>query len=272
MNFQDKVIWITGASSGIGEHLAYAFAEQGAKLALSSRNEKELLRVKNNCGAGADILVLPLDVADFSAIENAVKQLIEKYDHIDIVINNAGISQRALAQETALDVDQKILNVNYLGKVAVAKAVLPVLLRQRAGQIVVISSVMGKIGVPYRSAYAASKHALHGFFDSLRAEVYDHNIKVTIICPGYVHTNVTINALKGDGSKNNVMADETRKGMEPGLFAQKALRVIFKQKEEALIGGKEIFAVYLKRFFPGLLSKIVRRVNFKPTTKTSSLS
>lgn len=259
MVFKDKVIWITGASSGIGEHLAYAFSEQGAKLILSSRNQQELTRVKQNCSQPNTVQILPLDVAQFDQVSNTYQQAKESWGAPDILINNAGISQRELVKDTDFLVDEKIMDVNFLGTVAVTKAVLPDMLARKSGQIVVISSVMGKIGTPFRSAYAASKHALHGWFDCLREEVYNDNIKVTILCPGYVHTNVTINALKGDGSKNNQMADSTAGGMEPSVFAQKALRAINSGKDEVLIGGKEIATVYLKRISSRLLKFVLRR-------------
>jgi short-subunit dehydrogenase len=259
MSFQNKVVWITGASSGIGEHLAYAFAAQGAKLILSSRNEAELERVKDQCQGAGQVLLLPLDVAQFDTIPGAVQKAIAQFGQIDILVNNAGISQRALAADSAFEVDQRIMNVNFLGTVAMTKAVLPFMLARKSGQIVVMSSVMGKVGFPGRSAYAASKHALHGFFDTLRAEVYRHNLTVTILCPGYVQTNVTVNALKGDGTPTNVMAEETRNGIPADVFAIKALRVIEAEKEEAVIGGKETLGVYLKRFLPGVLSQIIRK-------------
>jgi len=259
MVFKDKVIWITGASSGIGEHLAYAFSQQGARLILSSRNEQELSRVKHNCSHPDLTQVLPLDVAQFDQIPTAYEGIKQYWGAPDILINNAGISQRDLVKNTAFQVDKKIMDVNFLGTVAVTKAALPDMLARKSGHIVVISSVMGKIGTPFRSAYAASKHALQGWFDCLREEVYEDNIKVTIICPGYVHTNVTINALKGDGSKNNEMADSTASGMEPSVFAQKALRAIDKGKDEVLIGGTEIATVYLKRLSFGLLKFVLRR-------------
>lgn len=259
MYYNDKVVWITGASSGIGEHFVYALAEQGARLAISSRNEKELQRVRQNCHGKVEILVAPLDVADFNNVPIVAQQIYDHFGRIDMVINNAGISQRALIKDTALEVDQKIMDVNYFGALAVTKAVLPFMWHQGAGQIVVISSVMGKIGVPRRSAYAASKHALHGYFDTLRAEVAADNIKVTVICPGYVRTNVTINALKGDGSANQVMADATRKGLDPAVFAQRALHAIARQKREVFIGGKEIHAVTLKRLFPSLFYYLIEK-------------
>ena len=151
------------------------------------------------------------------------------------------------------------MDINYIGTVALTKSVLPTMVRQQFGHIVVISSVLGKFGTPFRSGYAASKHALHGFFDTLRAEVYADNIKVTIICPGYVHTNVTINALKGDGSKNMVMAESTRSGLEPSDFALKALKAIAKEKKEVLIGRKEVLMVYIKRFLPWLYYRMIKK-------------
>ena len=261
MKFERKVVWITGASSGIGESLAYAFAKEGARLILSSRKITELERVKKQCPDGTDVAILTLDVSDFEQVKVVAKKAIDAFGTIDVLINNAGISQRAFVKDTMLEVDQKIMNVNYMGTVAVTKAVLPQMIKQQSGKIVAISSVTGKIGTPKRSAYAASKHALHGFFDCLRAEVHNDNIQVTLICPGYVHTNVSVNALTGDGSKNNKMSQDSKSGLKPDEFAKKALSVIHKGKEEVYIGGKEIMAIYLKRFVPRVLSRIVRKID-----------
>ena len=258
MAFSQKVVWITGASSGIGEHLAYAFAGHSARLILSSRNEQELKRVQKNLPEGTNSLILPMDVTEFDSIPALVQQVLGRFGRIDILVNNAGISQRSTVKETLFEVDEKIMKVNFLGTVALTKAVLPGMLERQEGQIVVISSVMGKVGTPRRSAYAASKHALHGWFDCLRAELHDEGVRVTIICPGYVHTNVTVNALTADGSPNRKMAESTRNGLSPGLFAEKALRAIAREREEELIGGKEILGVYIKRFFPRLFSRIAR--------------
>ncbi len=259
-NFKNKVIWITGASSGIGEHLAYAFAELGARLILSSRNQGELKRVRQNCRQNEDILVLPLDITDFAVIPAAVARVVDTFGYINILINNAGISQRALAQDTNFEVDKKIMDVNYLGPVALTKAVLPVMLKQQFGHLVVISSLLGKISIPYRSAYCASKHALHGFFDSLRAEISQENIKVTLLCPGYVETNLPIHALNGDGSPNQARRDSNRRGLDPAAFAQKALAAIAAEKREVYIGRKEIAGVYIQRFFPRLFTRIARKL------------
>lgn len=263
MYFNQKVIWITGASSGIGEHLAYALAKAGARLILSSRKLPELERVKANCPPGSEVVIEPLDVGDFVAIPEVAKKVLARFGQVDILINNAGISQRELALDTKFEVDQQIMNVNYLGTVALTKLIAPVMVARKSGQIVVMSSVMGKFGAPYRSAYAASKHALHGFFDSLRAELHPYNVKITILCPGYVRTNVTINALRGDGAPNQVMADSTASGYPPEVFANKALKAIANQREEVVIGQKEALGVYIKRFAPSVYSRIARNLKLK---------
>lgn len=260
MKFRDQVIWITGASSGIGEHLAYAFAAEGAKLVLSSRNKEALDQVRSTCPKSTDVLLLPLDVSAFDALPTKAQQVIDHFGRIDILINSAGISQRALIKDTDFSVDQRIMNVNYLGTVAATKAVLPFMLKQGSGHIVVISSVMGKMGVPWRSGYAASKHALHGYFEALRAELADDNVAVTILIPGYVQSQATVNALKGDGSKNMTVSEANRNGMHPARFAEKALKAIYNKRQEVSIGGKEVYAIYAKRFFPGFVSRMVKRV------------
>lgn len=258
MDFKDKVVWITGASSGIGEHLAYAFAEHGAHLVLSSRDPQELERVRRNCPAGAHVRVLPLDVTAFDKLPALAGEVVSEFGYISLLINNAGLSQRSGALEADFSVDRRLMDVNFLGPVALTKAVLPAMVRQQFGHIVVVSSILGKVAVPQRSAYCASKHALHGFFDSLRAEVSPENIKVTILCPGYVHTNLPINALRGDGSPNS-RPDADRQGMEPAFFAQKALQAIAEEKNEAYIAGpRELLAVYAGRLFPKLFQRVVR--------------
>jgi short-subunit dehydrogenase len=256
--FKDKVIWITGASSGIGEALAYAFSDADAYLILSSRKAESLEAVKADCKHPDKICILPLDVTHYKTIPAIAEKAIQFQGHLDILINNAGISQRALAQDTQLEVDQKIMDVNFFGSIAVSKAVLPHFLARKSGHIVVMNSVMGILGVPYRSAYCASKHALKGFFDTLRAEVHASNIQVTNILPGYVRTNVTINALKGDGSPNDEMAESTAGGYSPTYFAQKVQRAIARKKKEVYIAKTEILGIYIMRFFPNLFFRIIR--------------
>jgi len=261
--FRDRVIWITGASSGIGEYLSYALAEAGAFLVLSSRKKAELERVRANCVDPEKVLIIPCDVAQFKQIPGIAQQAIAWKGHLDILINNAGISQRAKAEETQLEIDQKIMDVNFFGSVAITKAVLPMMIERKSGHIVVMSSVLGKMGVPHRSAYCAAKHALHGFFDSLRAELFEHQIDVSVICPGFVRTNVTINALKGDGTPNNEMAASTASGYSPEAFVKKALKVIAKRRKESYFAKSELMGVYLNRFVPNIFFRIIRRHQLK---------
>ena len=238
--FKNKRVWVTGASSGIGEALAVAFAERGAQLVLSARNEVEINRVAARCtkSGATSVLVQPLDLERHESIPGIVESVLKKAGKVDILVNNGGISQRSLAKETSLDVDKKLMAVNFFGTVALTKALLPNMLMHQLGHIVTITSLTGKFGSPYRSSYAASKHALHGFFDSLRAELSDMHIKVTLICPGFVHTNVSKNALTGDGAKLGTMDEATEKGMEPERLAHKILQAIADGKEEAYFGGK----------------------------------
>lgn len=263
MQFKDKVVWITGASSGIGEFLAYAFAREGAHLVLSSRNAAELERVQSGCPSSTKSLVLPLDVVDFPSLPDAVQRVVQHFGHIDLLVNNAGISQRELALDTQLHVDQRIMDINYFGVVALTKAVAPLMRQRKSGHIVVMSSVLGKFGAPYRSAYCASKHALHGFFDSLRAELYSDQVHVTLICPGYVRTNVTINALRGDGSANQVMAESTNEGFDPDFFARKALQAIAQHRREVVIAKREALGVLLQRFVPSVYARIARNMKLR---------
>lgn len=258
MDFKDKVVWITGASSGIGAALAKESAKRGARVVLSARNTEALERVAAECGDRTRTLVLPMDVTQLDASGPLVERVLAAFGRIDVLILNAGISQRGRAIDTALAVDQAIFQTNFFGPVALTKAVLPAMLRQQEGRIVVVSSLVGKFGTPLRSSYAASKHALQGFYDSLRAELWRDNIGVTIILPGYVRTEVSKNALKGDGTRHGEMDPSTGKGMAPEVCASRALDAVAAEREEVLIGGSEMRGVYLKRFAPGLFSRFIR--------------
>ncbi len=263
--FKNKRIWITGASSGIGEALAKELAASGAHLILSARNENELNRVAANCSqaGAASVQVETLDLSAHDSIPGVVEKVLKRVGKVDVLINNGGISQRALASDTSLDVDKKLMNINYFGTVAMTKALLPGMLTHQLGHIVTITSLTGKFGTPYRSAYAASKHALHGFFDSLRAELAQTPIKVTLVCPGFVRTNVSINALTGDGAKLGSMDEATEHGMEPADVARKVLRAVEQGKEEIWFGGKEVLGVYLKRFLPAYFSKMISKAKVR---------
>ncbi len=267
-NVTGKVIWITGASSGIGEALAYELARHKVKLILSARRKEELERVMGNCHPSAqpNIRILPLDLSQGSTLKLITEAAVQLFGHVDILINNGGISQRSLAKDTVLDADRRLMEVDYFGTIALTKFLLPHFLKRKSGHFVTVTSVMGMIGTPYRSGYAAAKHALHGFFDSLRAELWKDSkqIFVTLICPGWVHTNITYNALIGDGSKLNQMDSTTEDGLQPRTVARHIVKSIAQRKNEVYIGGlKEVFAVYLKRFLPGIFARVVRKAKVR---------
>jgi short-subunit dehydrogenase len=263
MAFSGKVVWITGASSGIGEALAYALSAQGARLILSARRMEEMERVRAHCDSqnmGAhQHVVLPLDLAQLDA-EAAVQQAFTQVSVVDILIHSAGVSQRASAVETSLAVDRRIMEINYFGAVALTKALLPSMLARKSGHLVVISSLSGKISTPRRSAYAASKHALHGFFNALRAEVHHNGIGVTLVCPGYVKTNLSYHALSGDGAAHGQLDPTQAKGMTPETLAARILQAIERREDEVIVGGREVLGVYLQRFFPALYARVIRRM------------
>lgn len=259
--FHQKRIWVTGASSGIGEALVYSLAEHGAHLILSARNEPELQRVAETAqsrGAGS-VLVQPLDLAQHDAIPGIVTGVLRQVGKIDILVNCGGISQRSLAMETSLEVDKQLMAVNFFGTIALTKALLPSMLTHQLGHIVTVTSLTGKFGSPMRSTYSASKHALHGFFDSLRAELAHTPLRFTLVCPGFVRTNVSVNALTGSGRPQGTMDDATENGLAPEVAARHILRAIEHGKEEIWIGGKEVLGVYLKRFFPAWFSKVLAK-------------
>ena len=257
--FYKKVIWITGASSGIGEALTYAFHEKGACLILSSRNVKKLEKVRSRCTkSNTDIYLLPFNLSELESLNETVDTALSYCGNIDFMIHNAGVALRDLVINTAIEVDHTIMKVNYLGPIAITKRLLPSMIKNKSGHFVVISSLSGKYGVPRLSAYAASKQALHGFFDSLRSEVYNDNIKITIIIPGIINTAITAHALRGDGTKYGKIEEIQLRGMAPQKCAEKILHVVSNGKEEALIGGPEILTVYIRRLFPQIFSKIIR--------------
>lgn len=257
-SFKNKVIWITGASAGIGEALAIAFAKEGAKLILSARREDELVRVKNNCNLpDSNVLLLPFDLADTQAIHTLTEEVIKKFGRIDVLVNNGGISQRSFASETPINIDRQLMEVNYFGAVAITKSALPFMIQQKSGHIIVISSISGKFGFFLRSAYSASKHALHGFFESLRLEVLNDNIGVTIVCPGKIKTNISINAINEKGTKHNKMDESQLSGIAADECAAQIVKAVKNNEVEVFIGGKEMKAIWIKRFFPKLFFKLI---------------
>lgn len=261
----NKVIWITGASSGIGEAIVYELAKHKAKLILSARRKEELERVKGNCPRDVqpDIRVLPVDLAESHTLELSTQAAIQMFGRIDILINNGGIGQRSLIKDTTLEVDRRIMEVNYFGSIALTKFLLPHFIKRKHGHFVVVSSLTGKFGTAWRSGYAASKHALHGFYDAVRAEHYQDNIYVTMICPGFIQTPITLSALTGDGTPLNQMDHAQGDGKPAEWCAQKTVKAIIGKKEEVYIGGKEVLGVYVKRFFPSLFTKLIRKVKVR---------
>lgn len=252
-----KTIWITGASSGIGEALTYQLDKKKCKLVISSRKEKELQRVKANCTHQENIKIISLDLSDLNDMPEKAKVAFSAFGQMDILINNAGISQRSEIINTDILVYKQLMDINYLGTVALSKAVLPYFMKEKNGHYVTVSSLMGKFAGPQRSGYCGSKHALHGFFDVLRMEHEKDGISVTMICPGYVQTNIDKNALTADGSPQKKHNIENQNGLPVAKFARKMIQAIERQKYEAYMGKKEVMGIYLKRFFPKLLHRIV---------------
>lgn len=261
MSFRDQVVWITGASSGIGEALAREMARRGARLVLTARREGELNRVKESCDRPETHLVFPLDLFRAAELAPAADEVRARAGDIDVFVHSSGVSQRELAERTDLEVDRRIMELNYFAAVALTKALLPSMLARGRGHLVPISSVAGKIGTPWRTAYCASKHALHGFYDGLRAEVEGRGIRVTIACPGYVRTQISAQALTGDGSAFGITDENIQKGIPPEECAAAIARGIERNELEVLVGGTETFGVYLKRFFPSLAARVVRGLN-----------
>ncbi|WP_299335370.1 SDR family oxidoreductase [uncultured Psychroserpens sp.] len=259
MTFNNKVVWITGASSGIGKSLAIALSKHNCKLILSARRLEELEKAKLLCQNPEAVKVLKLDLAHIESMPNITNTAISYFGNIDVLVNNGGISQRSPIIETSINVDRKLMEIDYLGTVALSKALLPHFVANQAGHFVVVSSLMGKFSSSYRSAYCGAKHALHGFFDALRLEHDKDHIKVTMICPGFVNTNVARNALTADGTKQGYQDDMTENGLDVDVFVKKMIKAIRKEKFEAYIGKFERFGVYVKRLSPKLIHKLVLR-------------
>jgi dehydrogenase/reductase SDR family protein 7B len=255
--FAGKVVWITGASSGIGRSLALAFAAAGARLVLSAPRREALVEVQRACG-GADVRLLPFDLTDLDAAEARVADALACFGHIDIMVHNAGLAARSRVVETSRNVHERILQTNYLGPILLTRFLLPSMLERGGGQFVVISSLSGKYGGPLLASYAGSKHALHGFFESLRAEEHDRGIVVTFIVPGFIRTDITAHALTGSGGTFGRVLPIYRHAMDPDACAARILRAVARRRQEVLVGGLEVWTVYLKRWCPRALALIVR--------------
>lgn len=257
---KDKVIWITGASSGIGEALAYRLAEQGARLILSARRAEELKRVGEKTKLPElDLMILPFDLNNTSGATGLAAQVMNKFGRIDVLINNGGLSQRSEAMSTPENIERQLMEINYFAAVNLSKAVLPYMKRQKGGHIIVISSIAGKFGFFLRSSYSAAKHALHGYFESLRLENEKWGLKILIVCPGKIKTAISENALTSQGKKHGQMDASHTNAMTADDCAQKTIEGLLKNKEEIFVGGRELLIVKIRRFFPSLFNRLIRK-------------
>lgn len=289
MDFRGKTIWITGAASGMGRALALELAKYGTKLILTDRDaeglrlvtlearqlaarqvhtpaDRELHKPSTQSAqqpgdsGGTTIYPMVLDMADSRAIEQCLARLPELGLRVQALYQFAGISQRSLLMETPLENDRKIMEINYFGPVILAKALLPQMIAGGGGQLAVASSLVGKFGFPYRSAYSASKHALHGFFESLAAENHQQGLRVSIIVGGRIRTNISKFALDKDGREHGRMDPGQAGGISPEKAARQILRGLRKQKAEIPVGGSELLILGIRRFFPALHRRLVRKI------------
>ena len=261
---KELTIWITGASSGIGEALAIAFAKRGARIILSGRDEAKLVAVKKSCKHSKKHIIVPFDITDAEQAKEAYDSAITQAGKIDWLINNAGISQRSLIMDTSEDVERQIMEIDYFAQTRLTRLVLPNMIAHGGGKVVMISSVAGLLGTQYRGAYGAAKAALHMWANSLRAELYDQGIEVATIFPGFIQTNVSINALTGDGSAQGTMDEATSNGLTAADFAKQVVKALSNDKEYIIVGGKqEKLATRVNRLSPPKLYKLIRESQVK---------
>jgi short-subunit dehydrogenase len=257
--FKGKIVWLTGASSGIGFEIALQLAHAGASIILSSRNTLKLEELLKSLERREDHMIVSLDLENSSGFDVLAEKIISKYGRIDYLINNGGVSQRSEVVATPIEIDRRIMEVNYFGNIALTKAVLPYFRKQRSGHVVVVSSISGKFGFFLRSAYSASKHALHGFYESLLLEEEKNGLSVTLVCPGKINTDISVNALNADGEAHGKRDHNQSTGMSAAQCASLLLKAVAQNKKEILIGNKEIKAVKLKRFLPKLFWKVIKK-------------
>ncbi len=256
--YNGKTIWITGASSGIGEELAYLLTSAGGTLILSARREDELERVKKNCNS-SNVFIYPLDLGNEDSLRTTAESVLATFPAIDILFNNGGISQRGEAVETALEVDRRIFEVNFFGNILLSKMVGRQMVANKKGQIVITSSLVGKWGFYLRSSYSGSKHALHGYYESMRMEVEKSGVAISLVLPGFTQTNISKHALKGDGTASNELDSNQSSGLSPAFVAQKILNGVAKKKYEISVGRTEALGLIVRRYFPALFHRLVRK-------------
>lgn len=258
MDLRGKVVWITGASSGIGKELAIQLSKKESKLILSSNESLEETIAK--CVNEENINSLQFDLTDHNKAKSIVASAINFFGKVDILINNAGMTHYYLATEDTMHMDKKVFDVNYFGTIAITKALLPHFIKKNKGFIAVTTSVTGKYGIPYRTSYAASKHALCGFFDSLRIELYNTEIGILLFGPGFTKTNILKNAL-GVGKAKSIEDNKSHsKGMPVEKLVAKYIKAIQKEKKEKYTGRKEKTALVLKKIAPRLLERLLSKI------------
>jgi len=261
MTMNKQFIWITGASSGLGLELSIQLHQLGANLILSGRNIRALEELKQSLGERHQILAF--DLAEPEKIPEVADKAFQLFPKIDQLILCGGISQRNLFIESSLELDKKILDVDFFSNTELARAVIPQMIRNNGGRIVVVSSLAGKFGYPLRSAYSAAKHALHGYFETVRAELHDEHIKITIVNPGRIRTNISYNALLADGSPQGTMDYGQAHGMDAAKCARKIIKAIKHNKKEVYIGWPDILLIYIYRFIPAIYHRLIRKLNVR---------
>lgn len=262
-SIENKVFWITGASSGIGEGLVKVLAPQNVKLILSSRRLDALEEVKAQCPHQENVKILTIDLSKPETLEAKTNEALALFGRIDIVIHSGGISQRSYAMDTDIEVSRRLMEVNFFSTIILTKNLLLSMQKNGFGHIVIISSLAGKFGNLDRSSYAASKHALHGYYESLREELYKTGIYITIVIPGFIKTNISLNALTEKGDKFDKIDAVPENGISAEDCSKQIIKAITKQNKEVRIGGKELIALYIKQYFPRLLSSVLRKANTK---------
>lgn len=255
-------IWITGASSGIGEACARLYARRGYSLVLTSSSREKLEAVASEClkSGASGAVVLPYDFTENSGIDELARKAWSAARGIDILFLNAGISQRTSVEDTSMEMIRKVFEVDYFAPVAIAKAVLPMMVVSGGGSIVVTTSIAGRFGFPLRCGYSSAKHALYGFFETLRAEYLTKGIKVTIVCPGRVCTGISLRALDCGGVPHGQMDPGQERGISPQKAAKRIIEAVDAGRLEVLVGGKELLMVHIKRFLPGLCAGLAAKI------------
>ena len=259
--FTGKVVWITGASSGIGEALVKAFASGGSRVIASSNDSARLMKVAESCSLlKGSVTTVPFDLADMAGVEELVAGVIEREGRVDMLLNIGGISQRALIIETPLWIDRRIMEINYFGTIALTKAVLPHMIRTGGGHIAATSSITGRFGFPLRSAYSASKQALHGFFETLLLEHGKDNIRVSVIIPGRVQTQISLHALTASGAEHGKMDQGQAGGVTAEKAARQIIRGLGRNRREILVGSSELLMLKIRKYMPALFFRIAARI------------